>query len=93
MQLSILLASALSATALAAPAYPDLNLGAASPDGIATVSEYFTMLALKVQQSRMMSEAPVCDLSKAVLPTGTNRPAFRPLLTSRVHVDTDRPQE
>ncbi|KAK0651767.1 hypothetical protein B0T16DRAFT_321564 [Cercophora newfieldiana] len=69
MQLSTLLLSALSATVVyGAPSFPDLNLGAASPDGIETMTEYFTMLAAKVQQSRLMSAAPVCDLSKAVMP-------------------------
>jgi hypothetical protein len=73
MQLSTLLLSALGATAVyAAPAFPDLNVAAASPEGIETMSEYFTMLAQKVQQSRQMAAAPVCDLSKAVLPEAPN---------------------
>ncbi|KAK0626473.1 hypothetical protein B0T14DRAFT_492789 [Immersiella caudata] len=69
MQLSTLLLSALSVTVVyAAPAFPDLNVAAASPEGIETMTEYFTMLAQKVQQSRLMAAAPVCDLSKAVMP-------------------------
>jgi len=72
MQLSTFILSALGATAVyAAPAFPDLNMAAASPGGIETMSEYFSMLAAKVQQSRLMSAAPVCDLSKAVIPEGT----------------------
>jgi len=47
-------------------------MNAASHDGIATVSEYFNMLATKVQQSRFMSLGPVCDLSKAQLPVAPN---------------------
>lgn len=37
-------------------------------DGIETVSEYFNMLAQKVQAGKDMMVAPVCDLSKAVMP-------------------------
>jgi len=69
MQFSALLLSALGATAVyAAPTFPDLNLEAAKPTGVETMTEYFTMLAAKVQQSRLMSAAPICDLSKAVMP-------------------------
>ena len=74
MRPSVLLASALGATVFGAPTFPDLNMNAASHDGIATVSEYFNMLATKVQQSRFMSLGPVCDLSKAQLPVGMTPP-------------------
>ncbi|KAH8888783.1 hypothetical protein GQ53DRAFT_748689 [Thozetella sp. PMI_491] len=69
MLATLLTVSALAAGALAAPVYPELNVDAAMPGGIDTMSQYFNMLADKVQQSRLMSQAPVCDLSRAVLPT------------------------
>ncbi|KAI1342233.1 hypothetical protein F5Y15DRAFT_413498 [Xylariaceae sp. FL0016] len=66
---SILLVSALSATSvLAAPKWPTINWNAASTDGMATVSEYFNLLAQKVEAGKMLSEAPVCDLTKASMP-------------------------
>lgn len=68
MHASTLLVSALGASVFAAPVFPDLNLGAALPGSIDTMTAYFTMLASKVQQSKLMSAAPVCDLSKATLP-------------------------
>jgi len=69
MYASILVASTLGAVAvLAAPVYPDLNVNAAMPGNIDVVSDYFNLLAQKVQESRQMSAAPVCDLSKAKLP-------------------------
>jgi hypothetical protein len=63
-----LLASALGAAVYAAPTYPQLNMDAALPSGLETMSEYFNMLAEKVQANRYMSEAPTCDLSRAVMP-------------------------
>jgi hypothetical protein len=69
MHSSFFLVAALAAGALAAPVYPDLNTDAALPGAEDTMSQYFNMLADKIQQSRMMSATPVCDLSRAVLPT------------------------
>jgi hypothetical protein len=58
--------SALCAVALAAPS---LAPGAAArPEEMKVLSEYFQMLATKVQAGKNMAMAPVCDLSKAVLP-------------------------
>jgi hypothetical protein len=70
MRASILLASAFGASVFAAPASPTLNADAASPSGLDTVAEYFNMLATKVQESKNMAAAPVCDLSKAQQPIG-----------------------
>ncbi|KAH8652500.1 hypothetical protein BX600DRAFT_553870 [Xylariales sp. PMI_506] len=68
MKPSIILSSVLGAcTVMAAPTWPSLNLNAVQPGSLETVSDYFNMLAQKVQQSRTMSTAPVCDLSKAVM--------------------------
>ncbi|RYP18589.1 hypothetical protein DL765_003874 [Monosporascus sp. GIB2] len=69
MQFQILLGAALSATTIvAAPTWPQLNVNAALMDGIETVSEYFSMLAGKVEAGKHMMAAPVCDLSKAQMP-------------------------
>ncbi|CAJ2508101.1 Uu.00g092870.m01.CDS01 [Anthostomella pinea] len=77
MLVSILLAAALGASSIvAAPTWPSLNWDAAKPDGLETVSEYFNMLALKVEAGKQLSSAPVCDMSKAVMPV-----APKPLAT------------
>lgn len=71
MYASTLLVSLLGAsTVIAAPTWPTTNWDAASPEGLKTVSEYFNMLAEKVQVGRFMSAAPVCDLSMAQMDTG-----------------------
>lgn len=69
MYASIVFASAFLASAYAAPAYPTLNTEAAMPGSIVVISEYFGMLARKVQEQKAMSQTPVCDLSMAQLPT------------------------
>ncbi|TKW52478.1 hypothetical protein CTA1_7282 [Colletotrichum tanaceti] len=68
MHSSSLLVPGLVSLALAAPTYPTLNLQAALPGSIEHISEYFNMLAAKVQAARYLSAAPVCDLSAAKLP-------------------------
>jgi hypothetical protein len=73
MHASILLVAALGASVHAAPTFPNLNVNAAMPGSIDTVSSYFNMLAEKVQQSRMMSDMPVCDLSKASMALSESR--------------------
>ncbi|KAK3370154.1 malate dehydrogenase [Podospora didyma] len=78
MRTSTLLLSALGATVFAAPTLPVLNPDAALPGSIDTVSEYFNMLASKVQASKLMSLAPVCDLSKAQLPVLTGATTLPP---------------
>jgi hypothetical protein len=71
MRLSTTLFAALSAVALAAPQFPVLNVQAAMPDnGLVTLSEYFNLLAQKVQANKVMSTAPVCDMKNAKLPVG-----------------------
>lgn len=70
MHASLLLVSALGASVLAAPVYPVLNVNAASPGSLQCVSDYFNLIAQKVQASRSMSTAPVCDLTQAQLPQG-----------------------
>jgi hypothetical protein len=71
MRLSTTLIPVLSAVALAAPQFPVLNVQAAMPDdGLVTLSEYFNLLAQKVQANKVMSSAPVCDMKNAKLPVG-----------------------
>ncbi|KAI0377459.1 hypothetical protein F5Y04DRAFT_178497 [Hypomontagnella monticulosa] len=66
MYASTLLVSFLGAsTVIAAPTWPTLNWDAAKPDGLDTVSEYFNMLAQKVESGKWLSSAPICDISKA----------------------------
>ncbi|KAI1505871.1 hypothetical protein F5X99DRAFT_366387 [Biscogniauxia marginata] len=67
---SIILAAALGASSIfAAPVWPQLNWDSAKPDGLDSVSEYFNMLAAKVEAGKLMSLAPACDVSTAVMPT------------------------
>lgn len=68
MQLSLLLVSALSASVWAAPALPKVE--PMLPDNIKSLSDYFNLLASKVQESRVLAIPPVCDLSKVTLPPG-----------------------
>ncbi|KAK0727379.1 hypothetical protein B0T26DRAFT_672055 [Lasiosphaeria miniovina] len=68
MRASTFILSALGSSVFAAPTFPDLNVAAALPGGIDTVAEYFNLLASKVQASKILIQAPVCDLSKAFLP-------------------------
>jgi hypothetical protein len=70
MHTSLLFVSALAASVWAAPTYPKIDASASIPDNIRTVSEYFNMLASKVQDSRLLNSPPVCDLSKVTLPAG-----------------------
>jgi hypothetical protein len=80
MHASIIVASTLAAAVVAAPVFPDLNMDAAMPGDINVVSDYFNMLAQKVQESRFMATAPVCDLSAAQLPKDSESlPQPRPL--------------
>ncbi|ETS80524.1 hypothetical protein PFICI_08053 [Pestalotiopsis fici W106-1] len=91
MHSSILLTAALGAmSVIAAPTYPSLNTHAAEPGALDTVSEYFNMLATKVQESRQMAVAPVCDLSTVQMPEApTPLPAVSEGLTLK-HVAVGR---
>ncbi|KAJ0341379.1 hypothetical protein COL922a_002346 [Colletotrichum nupharicola] len=65
MRFATLLVPTLASLALAAPTYPTLNLNSALPGNIEDISEYFNMLATKVQALKYLSAEPVCDLTKA----------------------------
>lgn len=71
MQPSTLLISTLAVVAAAAPAYPRVDLGGRSQpaDAISAISAYFNVLANQVQAVKVMNSSPVCDLSKAQMPT------------------------
>jgi hypothetical protein len=60
-----LVASALCAVVLSAPTVPSF---AGGPVSQGVVNGYFNMLAGKVAAGKSLPSAPVCDLSKAVLP-------------------------
>ncbi|KAK4104814.1 hypothetical protein N658DRAFT_417996 [Parathielavia hyrcaniae] len=67
MHASVLLVSALAASVWGAPAFPKINL----VDKLEGVTDYFNMLASKVQDSRSRGP-PVCDLSSVSLPAGAS---------------------
>lgn len=66
MRASLLLVPALSASVWSAPTFPKIT--AAVPANVVAVSQYFNLVASKVQQSRLLGQQPVCDLSKVSLP-------------------------
>jgi len=69
MHASLLLVSALSAASVwAAPTFPKVSLDTSKSVDI--ISQYFNLLASKVQQSKAVGAAPICDLSKVSLPAG-----------------------
>ncbi|CAP73863.1 uncharacterized protein PODANS_2_12180 [Podospora anserina S mat+] len=66
MRCPLLLVPALSASTWAAPAFPKFT--AALAPNIQAISDYFNILATKVQENRAAGSAPICDLSKLSLP-------------------------
>jgi hypothetical protein len=71
MQLSTILLSALVVVAHAAPTDPKLRLKDLPYPAVALdqLSEYFNLLANKVQLAKVANVSPICDLSKAQMPT------------------------
>jgi len=68
--------SALSAIALCAPT---LNTNAAEvPAEMEVLSQYFNLLAAKIQTGRSMAVAATCDMSSAVMPTDCELPLPSP---------------
>jgi len=65
MRTSLWIASALCTVGLSAPTLPP---SAAPPGDMTVLSDYFNLLASKVDASRSLSSAPVCDLSQASMP-------------------------
>lgn len=68
MRFTILLSAVCATMALAAPAYPELNIKAATPTATDDLNEYFNLLSQKISSGKQMAAAPVCDVSKAILP-------------------------
>ncbi|KAK4657344.1 hypothetical protein QC762_212180 [Podospora pseudocomata] len=66
MRCPLLLVPALSASTWAAPAFPKFT--AALAPNVQAISDYFNILATKVQENRAAGPAPICDLSKLSLP-------------------------
>lgn len=69
MHAALLLVSALGASVSAAPTFPSVDVNAARPGDLDALSEYFNLLARKVQESKMLGKVPECDINKAQLPT------------------------
>ncbi|KAG9239245.1 hypothetical protein BJ875DRAFT_220747 [Amylocarpus encephaloides] len=67
--------SALCAVTLSAPFAPG---SASRPEEMKVLSDYFHMLATKVQEGRNMAMAPICDISKATLPVASPTPLAGP---------------
>lgn len=63
-------AAILAASVRAAPAFPSLELKDNSADALQKLSDYFNLIAAKIQDSRNLASAPSCDLSKARMPAG-----------------------
>lgn len=71
MRTTTLLSALCAATALAAPAYPELNVNAATPSSADDLSQYFNLLAQKISSGRQMATSPVCNIANAVLPVAS----------------------
>ncbi|KAG9247612.1 hypothetical protein BJ878DRAFT_156579 [Calycina marina] len=63
--------SALCATALSAPTLSYSASGTAVAPDMSFLTDYFQLLASKVQEGRDMSSAPVCNLNNAELPASS----------------------
>ncbi|KAK1774883.1 hypothetical protein QBC45DRAFT_384545 [Copromyces sp. CBS 386.78] len=68
MRASLFLSVLSVSSVMAAPVLPEINANSAHADSLKKVSEYFNLLAVKVQQSKFESAVPTCDLSKVVMP-------------------------
>lgn len=68
MHASLWLVSALGASVFAAPTTPKVDTHTGMPGALGYLSDYFNLLASKVQESRLMAEPPVCDLSQVQQP-------------------------
>lgn len=89
MRFSIVLSAVCAAVALAAPAYPELNIKAATPTAAEDLNEYFNLLSQKIASGKQMATSPVCDLSKAVLPVACESHPARPALLLGPQGETD----
>ena len=74
MHASLVFVSALAASVWAAPTFPQVSTDASTPVDVRSISDYFDLLATKVQESRSLASAPSCDLSHLTLPAGKRAP-------------------
>ncbi|TWU74699.1 hypothetical protein ED733_004893 [Metarhizium rileyi] len=70
MRSSTILTVAFAAAVMAAPTGPTLDMKDNPVSALGSLSEYFNLIAAKVQLAKVLSTAPVCDLSKAHMPSG-----------------------
>ncbi|EAA32042.2 hypothetical protein GE21DRAFT_8114 [Neurospora crassa] len=68
MRASLFLSALSVSSIMAAPLLPEINAHSAPADSLKKISEYFNLLAVKIQQSKFESAVPTCDLSKVVMP-------------------------
>ncbi|KAI0536707.1 hypothetical protein GGR58DRAFT_378610 [Xylaria digitata] len=79
MYASTILATLLGAsTVFAAPTWPQLNPGLVNTVGRDVLSDYFNLLAQKIDIAKLAALAPSCDLSKAKMPTVSTQPLPTP---------------
>lgn len=70
MRASLFLSALSVSSVMAAPLLPEINAHSAPADSLKKISDYFNLLAIKVQQSKSESAVPTCNLSKVVMPQG-----------------------
>ncbi|KAI0909001.1 hypothetical protein F4823DRAFT_596699 [Ustulina deusta] len=76
---STILATLLGAsTVFAAPTWPQVNSGLINTVGRETVSDYFNLLAQKIDIAKLAASIPTCDVSKAQIPTLSATPLPAP---------------
>lgn len=75
MRFSTILASTLAVAVSAAPTFPQLNLKEVlNPDDtLSSLSEYFNLLATRVQLAKVQSKPPTCDVTQARMPQGESQ--------------------
>ncbi|KAG6015440.1 hypothetical protein E4U43_005314 [Claviceps pusilla] len=70
MRLSTVVFAIWAAAANAVPTFPILNLKDNPMSALTSLSDYFNLVASKVQAAKFLSSAPACHLSKAHMPIG-----------------------
>lgn len=70
MRLSTVVFAIWAAAANAAPTFPILNLKDNPMSALTSLSDYFNLVASKVQAAKFLSSAPACHLSQAHMPIG-----------------------
>lgn len=81
--------AAFVAIASAAPTFPTLDTNDNPLSALDNLSGYFNLIASKVEVAKGLSTAPVCDLSKAHMPTGKHEIAHHPRAENLWHSITN----